>query len=249
MKSMMALAAATVIVTSAFMQPAVSQIIRKGNGFSLMGGDESSVTSQFNLVDKDRDGNTIGDTYTFFGNIGFFPKAIENYKQGLLARPCLIYDTDVPICTSGLDNGRYKVDDSGFLILIEEYDPDPPIIPFDGDLKAELIVNDPFFEGRDTIAYSIFKLGEVEPVQRYRLDFSNLGFNKDQALNDFSYIFEQDLLSKVRLFSEDTIVTGRILLQNRFEEDLTRIPESQTTTSLLALGILGAIYAVKHHKK
>ncbi|ODG98163.1 hypothetical protein A4S05_10325 [Nostoc sp. KVJ20] len=247
MKLMIALATASMIVTSAFMQPAVAQR-RTGNGYSGTGEDETFVGVQFNLVDKDRDGKIINESGTETDDfVGFFPGAIENYKQGNLARACLSFDVE-PICTSGSVNGRYVLDDSGFLILLEEFDTSS-IIPVDGDLKAELIINDPLFPGTpNTIAYSIFRLGETEPIQRYRLDFSAFDFNQDQAINDLSYILEQNLFSKVRVFSnfdENVLGISDVLLQNTFEEDIRNVPESQATNGVMILGFLGAVSLLK----
>ncbi|WP_339394161.1 hypothetical protein [Nostoc sp. UHCC 0870] len=248
----MALAACTFIVTSAFIQPAAAQR-RTGNSYSQMGEDETFVGVQFDLVDRDKDGNIINESEADeSGNttddlVGFFPGAIENYKKGNIARACLSFD-EQPICNSGLANGRYVFDDSGFLILLQEFDTSS-ITPVDGNLKAELIVNDPLFPGNpNTIAYSIFRAGETEPDQRYRLDFSAFGFDQYQAINDLSYILEQNLLSKVRVFStfdENALGIADVLLQNTFEEDIASVPESPATNGVMILGFLGVISLIK----
>ncbi|MCF2146375.1 hypothetical protein IQ276_007915 [Desmonostoc muscorum LEGE 12446] len=254
MKSMMALAAATVIVTSAFMQPAASQTIRKGNSFSLMGGDGTPVVEQFTLVDTDKNGNAIKETEETKkieppDLLSFFPRAIENYKQGSLGRACSPdIDIQAEICNSYSSIlGGYYVDSSGFVII--DYNDNSGIIPFDGDLKAELIVNDPLFGGRNTIAYTIFKVGEVQPVQRYRLDFSAFNFSQERAINDLTYILQQNLFSEARSVVSvggiEQIGYG-VSLHNSFEEEIKTVPESSATTALLSLGVLGAILVLKN---
>lgn len=256
MKLMMALAAATVIVTSAFIQPAVSQTKRTANSFSEMGGDGTPVVGQFTLVDIDRNGNSIKETEETNSSdlVGFFPRAIENYKQGSLGRACSsTIDIGAEICNSysSILKGYY-VDSSEFLII--DYNTSD-IIPFDGDLKAELIVNDPLFEkiGRpntNTIAYTIFKTGETEPVQSFRLSFSDFGFSQESAINDLTYILQQNLFSEVRSVLsfegiEDTLGYS-VLLHNSIEEDIKTVPESPAKTGLLSLGVLGAILLLKN---
>lgn len=244
MKSMFTIAAATMIVISAFMQPAIAQR-RTGNTYSGMGENQAGVLVQFNLVDKKRvsklkNFQTITDAAKNNPNLGIFRGAIEKYRSGLLAWACSttsprIYDNQgnlLPPCNSGTrgtpDTSRsiYFFDDSGFLILQEVLKSSS--LPFNGDLYAELIPKDPLFGGkRDTIAYNIFQPGRKQPIQSYRLDFSVLGVDQDKAINDLTYILKKDLFSQVILVrTSDIDKTSRlsplanVLLQNRFTEEI-----------------------------
>jgi|GEM_PF-6582125 len=86
MKLMMALAASTLIVTSAFMQPATAQR-SSGNLHSGMGSNETTIDYQFKLFDTDESGNLIVDTapddlLVDEDKIGLFKSAITDYELG-----------------------------------------------------------------------------------------------------------------------------------------------------------------------
>ncbi|MBW4617489.1 MAG: hypothetical protein KME21_30615 [Desmonostoc vinosum HA7617-LM4] len=262
MKLMMALAATTLIVTSTFMETAVAQR-RTRNGHSVTGSNEASVDIQFDLVNATRDGVYINpERDSANPNLVVFRGAIENYKGGFgLAAACSRFgfvDSEPPaVCKpSGYTYiDPYYFDSSGFLILREVYTYSGSL--YDGDLYAELIPNDPLFRGRDTIEYKILKSGETpeaELLTRYRLDFSVLDINRNQAQNDLTYILQQNLFSKAKVILTDFDGSlyediGAVLLQNSFEEDIKNIPESQTQTGVLVLGILGLILFIKRKVK
>ncbi|WP_144427388.1 hypothetical protein [Nostoc piscinale] len=106
---------------------------------------------------------------------------------------------------SGFNDSGFPVDESGFLIFNPDipFVPNAGFIPFDADLRAEFIENDSVFEFedggiRDTIAYSIIRPGETESLLSYRLDFASLGIDPNEAINNLSYILEQNLLGRTR---------------------------------------------------
>ncbi|MFN6571887.1 hypothetical protein [Dendronalium sp. ChiSLP03b] len=250
MKTIIALATTTLLVNSALMQPAVAQR-RTGNQYSVMGENEFQVEVQFSLFDKNNDGTTITNSAIDKPNSGIFKGAIENYKS-IRADACRASDASIFPCNSGNLVGKYFFDDSGFLLL-KNVDTTPLIVG-NGDLYTQFIPNDPLFGGRDSIGYSIFKSGETATtLSSYRLDFLILGIDKDKAINDLSYILQQNLFTKSRVFKTDfnnvRIALGDILLQNRFEEDIKNIPEPQAITGVFVLGAFGIMSFVKRNKK
>ncbi|MFN6571886.1 hypothetical protein [Dendronalium sp. ChiSLP03b] len=243
MKLMLVLATATAIVTSAFMQPALAQR-RTGNTYSGMGENKAGVLVQFNLVDKKKDFTSINDSAKNNPNLGIFRGAIEKYQTGSpLAWACStayagLYKNGQIVwpCNTGTRGTlgtplqSYFFDNSGFLLLIEVFI--PPVVPFNGDLYAELIPNDSLFGGkRNTIAYKIYKsrnnpAEKAQLVQSYRLDFSRLGIDQNKAINDLIYILKQNLFAKVILVRTTSGTPklselANVLLQNRFEEGLS----------------------------
>ncbi|MEA5601592.1 hypothetical protein [Nostoc sp. UHCC 0252] len=239
MKFLMTFTIASTIITSTFVQPAIAQW-RTGNTYSEMGENQAGVLSQFSLVNKTKNFKSINDEAKNNPNLGIFRGAIENYQYGL-AWACSttfpgIYDDKgnlLPPCNSGTrgtpptsSRSVYFFDNSGFLLLIKPFN--PSTVGFNGDLYAELIPNDPLFGGkRNTIGYKIFKPGQKQAVQTYRLDLSALDINQDKAINDLAYILQKDLLSKaiaVKSSPPDNkprlSSLANILLQQRFKKGI-----------------------------
>jgi len=218
-KLMVAVSIATGFGMSAFMESAEAQTAdrRRGNTYSQMNNDETTLDFLFTLVNATRDGNLINDavvgTEEGTEDIGLFIGAIENFDQAV-GRIC--FSSFEPNCAPGSNSSpfnegprysnlmrqRYLYDSSGFPI----FNSNPPLTtqgsPLDGNLLAQFIEPGQELYGfpivtSPVIAYSIFTadsiIGEDEPVFSYRLlNLDSLDIT--QAVNSLEYILENNLL-------------------------------------------------------
>ncbi|BAY18512.1 hypothetical protein NIES21_43590 [Anabaenopsis circularis NIES-21] len=253
-KLMFAISLTVVPVILSFVEPAAAQRRLRANTYSQTGENEQGVDAQFNLVDTARDGSAITDSASS-SRLGLFQGAIQDYVEGV-GEVCLNPDREAnqPNCPSDYSGtGRYVLDASGFPILNPDYPfiPDAGFIPFDADLRAEFIEQDQLFESqfggiRDSIAYSIIRPGQTEPLYSYRLDFASFGFDQNQAINNLSYILEQNVLGRARpviVFDDFTdLGIGDALIQNRFERNIPdAVPEPSATLGALAAVSIGLL--------
>ncbi len=254
MKLIMALTTASMIVTSAFMQPAAAQR-SSGHQHSGMGIDETSIIYQFKLFDTDESGNIIVDTApddlpVDEGKIGLFKSAITDYERG---------SGKLPIIESFLSPSDYDADGHPILeIPFEKLETKFSV----GDLLAELIVGS---DTRNYIRYSIFEeYGVTLPYINFILDPENPGktfaplpdpIDLDKAVNDLTYILNNNLLDGVRPpnpalnllvddISNSMINQSYIVKQGVINPQA--VPEkSNAISSLLALAAFGTLYLLK----
>jgi hypothetical protein len=227
MKLIMALAASTVIVSSAFMQSALAQR-RTGNEYSVMGSNGTQIYYKFDLFDTDERGNRIYDAEADDPLVGIFRGVVRNYVR-VPDLPGV--DFGVQICDQ---EGRHKFDSNGYPLLYNVYDgfsgcsEDRPILTdpfrlattlFDvGDFLAELITLD----DKQYVKYSIFDEYESSrPYSNFILDPENLAesfrplselVDLDRAVNDLTYILRNNLLDYVANYSDFRPLLGRLAI-------------------------------------
>jgi len=236
-KLILAASLATIPVMSAFMESASAQRgmppIALTNTYSQTNNNRQFVNSQFDLVNTTRDGNLITDA-EIDPNIGFFRAAIQRFTTGS-GEICVAFVQVQNNCLGGPQPiDRMTVDSFGFPLFNQPYVSNS--IPFDGDLRAELIEN-------GIVRYSIFQPGNPQAASTYRLDFSGFNLDRDQSINNLSYILQQDLLAnaqpETRNFgsaSGSIVENGRLFTQNRFEEDVpAKIFEPSATLGIFAV--------------
>jgi hypothetical protein len=239
-KLMMAVSLTTVFGLLAFMESAEAQRSR-GNTYSETSINQTTVLSQFSLVDTTPEGNFIVDQAPENNNLGVFIGAIENYTLGS-GSLCGSFSEECTIPSGNLNFGSFGNVTTGFFNTQE-------VLPGVGDLRVELI-ND------NLIQYTIFSPGNSVPPTRHILDFSSdqvagnnfrptiqlpSNFDQNQAINSLSYILENNLLAATE--NEGSLNT--IVLQNQIET----VPEPSATASLWALGTLGAGSLLKRKMK
>ncbi|MCC5640125.1 PEP-CTERM sorting domain-containing protein [Nostoc sp. CHAB 5844] len=253
-----AITLSVVPVILSFVEPAAAQRRLRTNTYSQTGSDQQNALAQFNLANTDRDGSEITDSASDL-RIGLFQGAIQDYISGngevCINGGNLDFQPNCPASSNNI--GRYVLDASGFVI----FNPDRPFVPntgiiFDADLRAEFIENDPAFEFfggiRNSIAYSIVRPGQIESILNYRLDFARFGIDPNQAVNNLSYILEQNVLGKASsavTFTDGSIqlVGGDVLIQNRFERDIPNaVPEPSTALGALAAVSIGVLFKRKN---
>jgi len=251
-----AITLSVVPVILSFVEPAAAQRRLRTNTYSQTGSDQQNALAQFNLANTARDGSEITDSASDL-EIGLFQGAIQDYVQGF-GQVCLLGSNFQPNCPPASNNiGRYVLDASGFLIFNPDlpFVPNAGFIPLDADLRAEFIENDPAFEFfggiRDSIAYSIVRPGQTEPLYSYRLDFAGFEFDPNQAVNNLSYILEENVLGRAsRSFTlpdgSIQLIGGDTLLQNRVERDIPNaVPEPSATLGALAAVSIGVLFKQK----
>jgi hypothetical protein len=223
MKLIMALAVSTMILSSTFMQSALASR-RTGNEYSVMGENETAVYYKFNLFDTDESGREINavdaDPENPDPKIRLFKRAITNYASvSTDFNYILIYKVENLLQSDNRDH--YNSD--GFPILYtsaNEFGDDlreRSVNPFAraitlfevGDLLAELVE----FRSKEYIRYSIFEeyTPDAIPFSNFILDPTSggktftseregalpSGFNQVRAINDLSYILNNNLLDYV----------------------------------------------------
>ncbi|ALF55852.1 hypothetical protein ACX27_28180 [Nostoc piscinale CENA21] len=247
-KLMFAISLTVVPVILSFVEPAAAQRRLRTNTYSQTGSDQQNALAQFNLVNTARDGSEITDSASDLG-IGLFQGAIQDFTSGngevCISGGNLGFQPNCP--ASSINTGRYVLDANGFLIFNPDRPFVPDTIPFDADLRAELIKDNPAFE---FISYSIVRPGQTEPLYSYLL-FAGFGFDPNQAVNNLSYILEENILGKASraVTSSDgsiELIGGDTLLQNRFEQNIPNaVPEPSATLGALAAVSIGLLFKRK----
>ncbi len=211
----MALAATTVLVASAFVQPADAQR-RRGNRYSVMGEDATQIFFQFQLFDTDESGNIIHDTTPDYPAVGLFRGAIVDYVSGMGK----LRDVEQMLEPSDFDADGNPILEEAFQQEIKQFDM--------GDLLAELIT-DPKVN-KTFVRYSIFEEGSTstKPFSNFILDpeepsgiFTTLPdpINLYLAVNDLSYILDNNLLDAARKPGEE--INGKnILLDDQDDKEM-----------------------------
>lgn len=247
-KLMMAISLTTVFGVLAFMESAEAQR-RQSNLYSETSTNQTTVQSQFTLVDTTPEGNSIVDQAQK-KHLGLFIGAIQDYTLGTgsLCDPPSEEEEQIQDCkqegiASGyLEFGTFGNVTTGFFKTEE-------VLPGVGDLKVELM-ND------NLIQYTIFSPGNSVPPVSHILDFSSdkvavnffrptirlpSNFDQNQAINSLSYILENNLLGATKKAggSFNTIVLHQI----------ETVPEPSATAGLWALGTLGAGSLLKRKMK
>ncbi|UKP00493.1 hypothetical protein [Nostoc sp. UHCC 0870] len=224
MKLIIALATTSVIVTSAFIQPAAAQRRSTGNTYSVMGSNGTQIYYKFNLFDTDNRGNRVYDTAPDNPLVGIFRGVVRNYVRV----PDLSgVGFGVQICDQ---EGRNNYDSNGYPLLYNVYDDvigcgeDRPILTdpfrsattlFDvGDFLADLITLD----GKQYVRYSIFdEYGRPRPYSNFILDPENLApsfsplsepIELEKAVNDLAYILSNNLLDYVANYADFRPILG-----------------------------------------
>jgi len=254
MKLIMALTTASMIVTSALMQPAAAQR-SSGNEHSGMGNDETSIIYQFKLFDTDESGNLIVDTApdnlpVDEDKIGLFKSSITDFERGSGKLP-LIEGFLQPI---NYDSDGHPILEIPFKKLETKFSV--------GDLLAELIVGS---DAKNYIRYSIFEeYGVTLPYINFILDPENPGktftplpdpIDLDKAVNDLTYILNNNLLDGVRPSNPDLNLLVDDIYNSFLNESYIvkqgvinpqAVPEkSNAISSLLALAAFGTLYLLK----
>ncbi|GBE90433.1 PEP-CTERM sorting domain-containing protein [Nostoc cycadae] len=241
-----AITLSAVPVILSFVEPAAAQRRLRTNTYSQTGSDQQNALAQFNLVNTARDGSEITDSASDL-RVGLFLGAIQDYISGngevCINGGNLGFQPNCP--ASSINTGRYVLDANGFLIFNPDRPFVPNTIPFDADLRAEFIQDDEF------ISYSIVRPGQTEPVLNYRLYFASFGFDHNQAVNNLSYIQEENILGRAsRTFTSSDgsieLIGGDVLIQNRFERDIPNaVPEPSATLGALAAVSIGLLFKLK----
>lgn len=252
---------------------------RTGHTYSPTANDETTVTNQFTVVDTLPDGTVISDQASSNLNVGLFVGAIEDYAvvQGNVD---ICGDrANCPESSFNSDT-TYLYDSLGYPIfarpvetITKPFDGDL-LVEFFAPGEDALFKN----SNESTFGYTIVNPETSLPVSTYRLTLGNIGtgnFNQDEAVNSLSYILDNNLLGKssrviftpkgqsftgesVRyIYPTDVSATvpgigglGSVLLQNKFEQDIstTPVPESGTILGTLAALVTGAlIKRMKQH--
>ncbi len=168
-------------------------------------------------------------------------------------------------------DSTYLYDDSGYPIFLESYPltPDPMWTPINANLSVQLYERgkDPLFldSQEPTIAYSITNPETDEILFTARLfstgtDGETVGyseivnFNSEEAVNSLSYILENDLLAKASPLEDDgdgsfTNDTASVLVQNKFEQDVSTTPVPEPVSMLGTLAALGVGALLKLKKQ
>jgi hypothetical protein len=269
MKLIMALAASTFMVTSAFMQPAAAQRRSTGNTYSVMGSNETEINAQFNLFYEDEAGQLILDTApddlddgltTNKDKIGLFRGAVTNYILGY---------GSIRTIERSLEPSDY--DSNGYPILTTPFEETVTAFPV-GDLLAELITG---ADGKNYVRYSIFEnYGTTLPYSNFILDPERIAqsfiplpnpIKFDKAVNDLKYILNNNLLDGVSNFVSNTDLlvddidniisdisndqNGYFIIKQR-EIKPQRVPENNNAIpSLLFLIILNNVIFMKYHNR
>jgi len=249
-KLMMAVSLTTVFGVLAFMESAEAQR-RQSNLYSETSINQTTVVSQFTLVDTTPEGNSIVDQAPDNNNLGVFSGAIEDYTLGMGSLCSRDFTpTQCTIPSGNLNFGSFGNVTTGYFKA-------EAVLPGVGDLRVELI-ND------NLIQYTISIPGNSVPPTSHILDFSSdqvagfplrptirlpSNFDQNQAINSLSYILENNLLAATKEAGSDF---NLIVLQNQIEEEIpnfTTVPEPSATASLWALGTLGAGSLLKRNMK
>ncbi len=253
MKKIIALAAMTMFLTSAFMQPAAARI-RRGNVYGVMGSDDTVFESQFQLFYTDESGNEILDDAPSDSKKGIFREVIVDYADG----------------EGGLSSDRSTVE-RAFREDTKEF-----VI---GDLVADLFQFPNY--NQEFVRYRIFEeYGTTSQAQTSWIlnitdlfTLTNTDYTKpenrekalESAVNDLSYIFEKNLLEATRgvqyvysteisntgLFDIDSIDPFVFGLRDIGDVTIHKVPEPQpinNPASLLTLSV-GAYFVFKRRKK
>lgn len=249
----------TAIALGAFIESADAQSLRRrpGNRYSPTSSNEASVLAQFSLFDTTEDGKLILDQAPG-EQIGLFIGAVENYAEAS-GTVCTRTDTrtaNEAVCrnlsnsSTINDSSAYFYNSSGFPVYFES---DPLILrssPINANLSAQLLRQD----SQEIIEYSILNPETNEELFTARLlsqglDGPNGGysgidnFSFEKAVNSSSYILENNLLGRSRVVEESSVGEGSVLLQNKFEQNLstTPVPEPGTIFGTLAALATGAL--------
>jgi hypothetical protein len=241
-KLMMTITLVTGLGMSAFIKPAEAQR-RQSNTYSQTATDETRIDYQFRLVDTTRDGIFISDQEPNNENLGLFIGAIEDYTKGL----------------GQLTGIRGTRDPFGNLIFRNSFNPEEELLDV-GNLEATLVA-DPYEANKNAIQYTILEQGTSRSILTSTLRSSEIdkiyNFDLEQAINSLSYILTNELLGRSALYSSNPQgrpdFQGSILSNGAIKEEEipnhTAVPESDTTASLVAVGVLGAGALLKRKLK
>jgi hypothetical protein len=229
---------ATVLGTAA-LGIAFTESAQAYGSYSSRGQDSTTIGATFDLFDETTDGTPIVDTNPL-NDIGFFEGAIQNYDP-----------------TGNIDSGSgIPVAD----ILVTNF---VPVANFQATLNS------------NTITYQILQQGNGSLIEQFVLDLTNIqngnfiveernnsdvifpeiniaNFNINSAVNDLSYILDNNLLGATNPVI-DGFTGGRDTILEEVVDNpvppTTSVPESSTTNSLLILGLLGTGALLKRRLK
>lgn len=238
----MAMTLGTVPVMSGFMKPVAAQLI-EGNEYSQ--ATSPIVRTQFNLFDKDKDGNVIRDVKPENDNVGLFFGAIEDYEIGFGK---LLVD----------EKGKVVRDSSGSALFEIPFTPEEKLFDV-GNLQAELLST---YDGLEAIEYTISgtkKDGSLAQINQRIFDPCNCNFDKKRAVNDLTYILQNNLLDGTIAIAAGSKVpqeiVGGILYKTGVVVRRTTVPGGPSATvpepsvTLGALAVLSAGLLVKRKMK
>ncbi len=261
---LMAATLATVPVMLGFVKPAAAQF--RGSTYAQQ--QSPFVTARFNLFDEDRSGNFIPDAEQYDENVGVFFGAIEAYETGY--GPLL-----------ATEEGTLIRDSSGLAQFTEPFRTDNRLFDV-GNLRAELVSTS---DGLDAIQYSILKPGKDSSVvqsnqqiaqlilnsdsfgtNQYSVDYPqdkdpgyNGNFDTNRAVNDLTYILENNLLEgAIATFQSSEIpgnIIGKPLVRVATNVPRTHVPGGPSATvpepsvTLGALAVLSAGLLLKRKMK
>lgn len=271
-KFLMAMTLATVPVMSGFMKSANA----RETGDRLAQQQSPFVTAQFNLFDEDKNGNIIYDAAQYDDNIGLFFGAIENYETGygpLLATEDgkLIRDSSglaqftQPFRTDnrlfdvgGLRAELVSTSDGLDAIQYSILKPvkDGSSVVQSNERIAQFILNPDSFV---TNQYSLERTGIIDGYPRENERGYKPKFDTKRAVNDLTYILENNLLEgAIATYQTSEIpgdIIGKPLVRVATNVPRTNVPGGPSTkvpepsTTLGALALLSAGLLLKRKMK
>lgn len=268
---------ASVAVAGVFVDSAEA---RRRSKYSSRGFDEETVLSTYSIYDRLSDETPIVDV-DVDPNLGLFIGAIEDYFKYSNSSPSgsddgindsQFEDNQIEILDL-FDDAQGTVD----LIPGISIDRQETVANF----QAELIKGDDKaieealldFDGRDAIRYSIvtsgtqtavevigwldygapsFRLSSAQNEQLGVVEALPNGFNLDNAINDISYILDNNLLLltvEARPDDERELVPTMVLEGIEQESNIVSTPEHSGVLTIFALGVLGISSILKRKFK
>ena len=265
-----AMTLATVPIMLGFVKPAAAQF--RGSTYAQQ--QSPFVTAKFNLLDEDRSGNLIPDAKQYDENVGVFFGAIEAYETGY-----------GPVLAT--EDGRLIRDSSGLAQFTEPFRTDNRLFDV-GNLRSELVSTSDGLDAIKYSIFKPGKDGSVvqsnRQIAQLFLNSDSFGtnqysvsegakddypwekdpgykgnFDTKRAVNDLTYILENNLLEgAIATFQSSEIpgnIIGKPLIRVATNVPRTHVPGGPSATvpepsvTLGALVVLSAGLLLKRKMK